>query len=74
MKIGFSKDGLKLNQKDFNPLNIPLPIKGIGIESDIPAKQPDAAEILSVFQRPNIRKANRLQGIEILKSMLEKVR
>ena len=71
LKVGFSKDGLKLNSKEFNPLNLPL--KGVGLESDIPLNPPKA-EILSVFQQPNIRSANRMQGIDILKTMLEKVR
>ncbi len=70
LKIGFSKDGLRLNSKKFNPLN--LPIKGVEIESDIPLTPPNAADILSVFQQPNIRSANKMQGIDILKSMIEK--
>lgn len=72
MKIGFSKDGIKLNSKKIDPLNIPL--KGITLESDIPIEHPDPAEILSAFQRPNLRRANRMEGIEILKSMIEKAR
>ncbi len=72
LKVGFSKDGLKLNSKEFNPLNLPL--KGVGLESDIPLNPPKAEDILSVFQQPNIRSANRMQGIDILKTMLEKVR
>jgi len=70
LKVGFSKNGLRLNSKEFNPLNLPL--KGVGIESDIPLNPPNAEDILSVFQQPNIRSANRAQGVEILKSMIEK--
>lgn len=72
MKIGFSKDGLTFNSKKFNPLNIP--IKGITLESDIPVEQPDPAKILSAFQQPDIRNVNRMQGIDLLKSMIEKAR
>lgn len=72
LKVGFSKDGLKLNGKPFNPLNVP--IKGVSVESDIPMDPPNASEILSSFQQPNIRRANRMQGIDILKSMLDNAR
>ena len=72
MEIGFLKDGLTLNSKKLNTLNIP--VKGVKLESDIPVEHPNPADILSVFQRPNIRNANRLEEIEILKSMIEKAR
>ncbi|MBZ2174249.1 hypothetical protein K8M07_03205 [Schnuerera sp. xch1] len=71
MKIGFSKDGLKLNSKKFNPLNIPL--KGVSIESDIPVEPVSASNILSVFEQPNIREVDRTKGIEVLKSIIDKV-
>lgn len=70
LKIGFSKDGLRFNSKKFNPLNFKL--NGLELESDIPLTPPKATEILSVFQQPNIRSANKLQGIDILKSIIEK--
>jgi len=70
LKIGFSKDGLRLNSKKFNPLN--FKINGVELESDIPLNPPNANEILSVFQQPNLRNANKMQGIDILKSIIEK--
>lgn len=71
LKVGFSKKGLTLNGKNFHPLNMPL--KNITLESDIPAEVPRAEEVLSVFQIPNIRKASKVQGVEILSRMLEKM-
>jgi len=72
VKIGFSKNGLTLNSKQFNPLNMPL-TKNVSLESDIPVGPVNVSEILSVFERPNIREVNRQEGIEILKSLLEKL-
>lgn len=71
LKIGFSKDGLKLNSKKFNPLNIPL--KSVSIESDIPVEPVSASNILSVFEQPNIREVDRTKGIEVLKNIIDKV-
>ena len=73
MKVGFSKNGLTFNSKKFNPLNVPL-TKKLSIDSDIPVEPVNASEILSVFEKPNIRKANRAQGVEVLKTMLDKAR
>lgn len=72
LKVGFSKDGLTLNSKKFHPLNMPL--KGVQIESDIPVEPVNASEVLSVFQRPDIRSASRMEGIDILRQMIEKAR
>lgn len=71
LKVGFSKNGLMLNGKNFHPLNIPL--KSLTLESDIPAEAPRAEEILAVFQKPNIRNVSREQGVELLRQMLEKL-
>lgn len=71
MKIGFSKDGLTFNSKKFHPLNFST--KNVTLESDIPVNNVNAADILSAFQRPNLRNVSREDGIEILKEMLNKI-
>lgn len=71
LRIGFTKNGLTLNGKKFHPLNMNL--KNMTLESDVPAEAPRAADILAVFQKPNIRNASREQGVEVLKEMLEKL-
>jgi len=72
VKIGFSKDGLKLNSKKFHPLNFST--KNVTLESDIPVNNVNAIDILSAFQRPDIRSASKEDGIELLKEMLSKIR
>jgi len=72
LRVGFSKDGLTLNGKKFNPLNVPL--KNITLESDIPVDVPKAEDILAVFQRPGIRNVSREDGIEVLRQMLQRLR
>lgn len=69
MKIGFSKDGLKLNSKKFHPLN--MAFKGFEMESDINADPINPAEILGVFESITSNDAAKMDKINILKKMLE---
>lgn len=72
VKIGFSKDGLTFNSKKFHPLNIKT--KNIALESDVPANNVDAVELLSAIQGPKLRNVSREDGIKILKLMLEQLK
>ena len=72
LRVGFSKDGLMLNGKNFHPLNVPF--KNITLESNVPVDPPRAEDILAVFQRPGIRNVSREEGIEVLRQMLERLR
>lgn len=71
LKIGFGKDGLTLNSKKFDPLN--LSVNGHGIESDRSLPQVDPFEILSTLA--SIKSAGdevaKLDKIKALRSVVK---
>ncbi|KNF08061.1 hypothetical protein CLPU_10c01160 [Gottschalkia purinilytica] len=73
MKIGFGKDGLTLNSKKINPLN--LSVNGHGIESDYPIKAVDPFEILSSLASIDLsdEKTTRKDKIEALQKILNDI-
>ncbi|MBW4828867.1 MAG: hypothetical protein KZY61_14030 [Clostridiaceae bacterium] len=70
MKIGFSKNGLTFNSKKFHPLNLPL--KGVGLESDIPLEPTNSTEILTAFEEVKPKNSSKLEKIQLLKSIVDK--
>ncbi|MBZ4645623.1 MAG: hypothetical protein JG777_1112 [Clostridia bacterium] len=72
MKIGFSKEGLTLNSKKFNPLN--FSVNGYGIEAEEIDNKVDAFELLSKLASVRMAdtEATTMDKIKILQSMVEK--
>jgi hypothetical protein len=66
LKIGFGKDGLTINSKKFNPLN--MSVNGHGIESnEIGYSQVDAFDILeklSAAQGSEVSKVDKLKALQ----------
>ncbi|NLZ38841.1 MAG: hypothetical protein GX893_04455 [Firmicutes bacterium] len=69
MKIGFTRNGLTLDSKPFNPLN--LSVKGHGIETkELP--KIDAFEILEKLASARAEGATRFDQVKALQSILPK--
>ncbi|MGI6777676.1 MAG: hypothetical protein ACOX7R_06510 [Acetivibrionales bacterium] len=71
MSLGFFKDGLRINSKKFHPLN--TSIKGLKLESDRNYKPIDAMDILSSLSSINTGKSTKLDKVNTLKTVLDKV-
>ncbi|NLW23747.1 MAG: hypothetical protein GXY91_00605 [Clostridia bacterium] len=72
MKIGFSKKGLTLNSKEFNPLNIS--VNGFGLETQ-DLKLPidiDPFEVLEGLAQARGAEVTQEQKIKILQETLKK--
>jgi hypothetical protein len=66
MKVGFNKNGLSINSKKFDPLN--LSVRGFGIESDNEPNQIDTFEVLSILASAREEGASRLDQITALQN------
>lgn len=73
MKIGFNKEGLTLNSKKFDPLN--LSVKGHGIESERSVNDIDALDILETLAsvRTSNKEVSTTDKLNVLKTLMEKV-
>ncbi|WP_066501017.1 hypothetical protein [Abyssisolibacter fermentans] len=71
MKIGFYKDGLKVNSKKFNPLNVAF--KGHKLETDKEYKPLEASEVLETFRSISGQRNTRQDKINALKQMIDKM-
>jgi len=74
LKLGFSRDGLTLNSKPFDPLN--LSVNNHGIESDRSVNTIDAFDILETLAsvKDSEKRADKSDGIEALKTLMQKVK
>jgi hypothetical protein len=74
LKIGFNKNGLTLNSKQFDPLN--LSVNGHGIESDRSVNDVDAFDILESLAsvRDSDKRATKSEGLDALKTLMQKVK
>lgn len=71
LNLGFFKDGLRINSKKFDPLN--MSFKGIKLESDKERKKADATDILEGLTSIDVTSAGSSDKVKVLKSMLAKV-
>jgi len=70
--LGFGKDGLKINNKKFHPLNVS--VHGIAVESDKEYKPVDAGNLLdSLISLRNVRSDDDAGKVNVLKTLLDKV-
>ncbi|WP_028309659.1 hypothetical protein [Desulfitibacter alkalitolerans] len=72
MKIGFTKDGLTLNSKKFDPLNIT--VNGHGIESNRTVENVDPFQLLEGLASCRRPEATRLDQIRALQSVISRFR
>lgn len=74
MKIGFNKNGLTFNSKQFDPLN--FTVNGHGLESDRSDSNVDAFDILESLAsvRDSDKRATKSEGLDALKTLMQKVK
>ncbi len=72
LNLGFFKDGLKINSKQFHPLNMSFG-KNLKLESDRAIKSIDPMELLETLDSLNVENATKSEKINVLKTMLEKI-
>lgn len=71
IKLGFLRDGLKINGKQFHPLNMKL--QGIVLESEEEASLVDANRVLDSLNASSdvrVSKISKMNRIEILKDLI----
>lgn len=69
--LGFFKDGLRINSKQFHPLN--MSVNGISMESDKKFKSIDPMELFETFETLKVDDATKPEKIKTLKTMLQKL-
>ncbi len=70
MKIGFTKDGLTLNSKKYDPLN--FSIAGHGLESNVENNTPDPFDLLQNLAPAKNEEISKLDKINILQNIIKK--
>ncbi len=69
--LGFFKDGLRINSRQFHPLN--MSINGIKMETDREFKTVDPMDLLESFETMKVEDASKSDKIKALKTMLQKL-
>lgn len=72
LNLGFFKDGLKINSKQFHPLNMSFG-KDLKLESDKTFKAVDPMDLLETLDSLNVENASKSEKINVLKTMLDKI-